>query len=164
MSLFSFNLRFPDDDACWAFLESTLWPNGPVCPRCESVGNAAHRRRIFARRRAGISTAWWRRPRPESSTDDLGLAPGGRAEATPDQQQGRELTCEGACRSQSAASTSIGKTTARQGHNIFLPFWSASGQLAASPPRRAARREPHDPSLENEHHWGGSGIGIKWPP
>jgi transposase-like protein len=41
VSLFSFNLRFPDDNACWTFLEDSLWPNGPACPRCESVGDAA---------------------------------------------------------------------------------------------------------------------------
>jgi transposase-like protein len=37
----SFDLRFPDDEACWQYLEATLWPNGPVCPKCDSVGDAA---------------------------------------------------------------------------------------------------------------------------
>jgi transposase-like protein len=41
MSLFNFQLRFPDDDSCWAFLESIVWPNGPVCPRCGSIANSA---------------------------------------------------------------------------------------------------------------------------
>lgn len=38
---FTFMLRFPHEDACWKFLEDTLWPLGPACPKCDSVGNAA---------------------------------------------------------------------------------------------------------------------------
>jgi transposase-like protein len=38
---FTFMLRFPDEEACWAFLEETLWPLGPACPKCDSIGNAA---------------------------------------------------------------------------------------------------------------------------
>lgn len=41
MSSFSFLLRFPDDESCWSFLECLLWPRGPVCPKCGSVGDAA---------------------------------------------------------------------------------------------------------------------------
>ncbi len=41
MVSFNFLFRFPDDQACWAFLEQMLWPKGPVCPKCDSVGNAA---------------------------------------------------------------------------------------------------------------------------
>jgi hypothetical protein len=38
---FSFDLsRFTDDDACWKFLEAAQWPKGPVCPNCDSVGDA----------------------------------------------------------------------------------------------------------------------------
>jgi hypothetical protein len=37
---FSFLLRFPDDESCWSFLECLLWPRGPVCPKCGSVGDA----------------------------------------------------------------------------------------------------------------------------
>lgn len=36
MALLAFLKRFPDDDACWAHLEATRWPEGPVCPRCGS--------------------------------------------------------------------------------------------------------------------------------
>ena len=32
--------HFSDEEAAWAFLEQTKWPNGPVCPRCGVVGNA----------------------------------------------------------------------------------------------------------------------------
>lgn len=28
--------RFPDDEACWAYLKQVRWPQGFVCPRCES--------------------------------------------------------------------------------------------------------------------------------
>jgi transposase-like protein len=42
MSLLTFLEHFPDDDACWAHLETVRWPNGPVCPRCGSVNNAHH--------------------------------------------------------------------------------------------------------------------------
>ncbi len=29
--------RFSDEEAAWAFLEQTKWPNGPVCPHCGVV-------------------------------------------------------------------------------------------------------------------------------
>lgn len=29
---------FHDNDAARAYLEATLWPNGPVCPRCKATG------------------------------------------------------------------------------------------------------------------------------
>jgi transposase-like protein len=53
MSLLSFLKRFPDDDACWSHLEAVRWPQGPVCPKCGSVGDAhlvgrAHYRRCNA--------------------------------------------------------------------------------------------------------------------
>ena len=28
---------FHDEEAAFAFLESELWPNGPVCPHCGGV-------------------------------------------------------------------------------------------------------------------------------
>ena len=28
---------FPDDPSCIAFLEKERWPNGPVCPYCETT-------------------------------------------------------------------------------------------------------------------------------
>lgn len=31
---------FADEDAAWAHYESLRWPDGPVCPKCGSVGNA----------------------------------------------------------------------------------------------------------------------------
>ena len=40
MSLLTFLKRFPDDDACWAHLESLRWPQGPICANCGSVNNA----------------------------------------------------------------------------------------------------------------------------
>lgn len=41
MSLLAFDLRFPDDDTCWTHLEALRWPDGVVCPKCRSVGDAA---------------------------------------------------------------------------------------------------------------------------
>jgi hypothetical protein len=41
VSMFSFELVFPDDQACWQFLEVLRWPDGTVCPKCDSVGDAA---------------------------------------------------------------------------------------------------------------------------
>jgi transposase-like protein len=32
--------RFHDDDAARHYLEATLWPNGPVCPHCGTIGTA----------------------------------------------------------------------------------------------------------------------------
>ena len=32
--------QFHDDEAARKYLESTLWPNGPVCPHCGSIDNA----------------------------------------------------------------------------------------------------------------------------
>jgi transposase-like protein len=40
MSLLSFLARFPDDDACWAHLESVRWPDGPICAKCGVIDNA----------------------------------------------------------------------------------------------------------------------------
>jgi hypothetical protein len=40
MSVLGFELVFPDDDSCWAFLESVRWPVGTVCPKCDSVADA----------------------------------------------------------------------------------------------------------------------------
>jgi transposase-like protein len=41
MSSIGFLFRFPDEDSCWSFLEDLLWPAGPVCPECDSMGDAA---------------------------------------------------------------------------------------------------------------------------
>ena len=53
MSLLPFLAQFPDDDACWAHLEAVRWPEGPICPKCGSIGGAhkvgrAHYRRCNA--------------------------------------------------------------------------------------------------------------------
>ena len=32
--------RFRDDEAARQYLEATLWPNGPVCPHCGTIGTA----------------------------------------------------------------------------------------------------------------------------
>ena len=37
----SFVQRFSTDEACRAFLERVRWPNGPVCPKCGSMGQAS---------------------------------------------------------------------------------------------------------------------------
>ena len=42
MSLLDFLKQFPDEESCWAHLEAIRWPDGPICPRCGSVGNAHH--------------------------------------------------------------------------------------------------------------------------
>ncbi len=42
MSLLAFLKRFPDEESCWAHLETVRWPDGPICPRCGSIGNAHH--------------------------------------------------------------------------------------------------------------------------
>jgi len=50
VSLLAFLRRFPDDEACWAHLESVRWPRGPVCPKCGSINNAHHAGRAHYRR------------------------------------------------------------------------------------------------------------------
>jgi transposase-like protein len=37
--------RFHDEDAAREFLEATRWPNGPVCPKCGTVGGAYQTKR-----------------------------------------------------------------------------------------------------------------------
>src|SRR3954470_18016834 len=32
--------RFHSEEAAYAFIEAKLWPNGPVCPHCKTVGHA----------------------------------------------------------------------------------------------------------------------------
>jgi transposase-like protein len=32
--------RFHSEEAAYAFIEAKLWPNGPVCPHCKTVGRA----------------------------------------------------------------------------------------------------------------------------
>jgi transposase-like protein len=44
MDMVSFMQRFSTDEACRAFLEWVRWPNGPVCPKCGSVGRASRLR------------------------------------------------------------------------------------------------------------------------
>ncbi len=38
----TFDMLFPEDEACWRHLEATRWPEGPVCPNasCRSVNLA----------------------------------------------------------------------------------------------------------------------------
>ncbi len=36
----AFETAFPDNTACWLFLENYRWPNGPTCPDCTSVDEA----------------------------------------------------------------------------------------------------------------------------
>ena len=33
-------LAFHSEAAAFEYLEATLWPDGPVCPHCGTVGNA----------------------------------------------------------------------------------------------------------------------------
>jgi transposase-like protein len=40
--------HFQNDDAARAFLESILWPDGPVCPHCGVINHA------FKTKRAGV--------------------------------------------------------------------------------------------------------------
>src|SRR5512134_495785 len=40
MNLCDFQSRFPTDEACRTHMEALRWPQGPVCPRCGSVGEA----------------------------------------------------------------------------------------------------------------------------
>lgn len=47
MDAFSFP-QFRDDEAARKFLESVLWPDGPVCPHCGVVGHA------YATKRPGV--------------------------------------------------------------------------------------------------------------
>ncbi|MFZ3176911.1 MAG: IS1595 family transposase, partial [Methylovirgula sp.] len=40
--------HFRDDEAARKFLETVLWPNGPVCPHCGVIGHA------YATKRPGV--------------------------------------------------------------------------------------------------------------
>ena len=33
--------HFADEDAAFAYVEAWLWPDGPVCPHCGTVGEAS---------------------------------------------------------------------------------------------------------------------------
>ena len=53
MSLLAFLKLFPDDEACWAHLETVRWPHGPVCAHCGVINRShfdgrAHYRRCNA--------------------------------------------------------------------------------------------------------------------
>lgn len=41
MSLRAFNVLFPDEEAARSWFERTRWPQGPQCPSCGVLGNAA---------------------------------------------------------------------------------------------------------------------------
>jgi ribosomal protein L37AE/L43A len=47
-SVIEFQRRFPDEDACRAYLSASRWPDGFVCPACGSseVGGE-HRRHLW---------------------------------------------------------------------------------------------------------------------
>ncbi|QQP88547.1 IS1595 family transposase [Skermanella sp. TT6] len=63
MKLTDFQMVFPDDEACLAFLEETVWPKGRFCPECGCVdtiamkGKAAERRLYHCRGCRGQFTA-----------------------------------------------------------------------------------------------------------
>lgn len=40
LTLDEINQRFADDDLAREYLESILWPNGPVCPHCRNTGKS----------------------------------------------------------------------------------------------------------------------------
>jgi transposase-like protein len=42
VTLTSLTKQIPNDEAAYTWLESIRWPNGPVCPRCVTVGHAYH--------------------------------------------------------------------------------------------------------------------------
>jgi transposase-like protein len=41
--------RFQNEEAAFAYVEAELWPNGPVCPHCENVGQAGKIGRLTTR-------------------------------------------------------------------------------------------------------------------
>ena len=49
VSLFELFERFPTEDAAFEYLESRYWPNGPVCPSCESQRVSPRKRAHFYR-------------------------------------------------------------------------------------------------------------------
>lgn len=57
-SIVEFQRRFPDDDACRAYLFASRWPDGFRCPRCgrDEVGNE-QRRHVWQCRRCGHQTS-----------------------------------------------------------------------------------------------------------
>lgn len=57
-SIVEFQRRFPDDDACRAYLFASRWPDGFRCPRCgrDEVGNE-QRRHVWQCRRCGRQTS-----------------------------------------------------------------------------------------------------------
>lgn len=48
MSLLDFQARFPDEQACWEYLVTMRWPNGPECSECVSTKlDLIEKRRVF---------------------------------------------------------------------------------------------------------------------
>ena len=47
-TLLEFADQFPDEEACWSYVQSVRWPEGFRCPRCETVdASYLERRRLF---------------------------------------------------------------------------------------------------------------------
>ena len=42
MNLTTFVKTFATDEVCRAHMQSVRWPNGPVCPKCGTINDAAH--------------------------------------------------------------------------------------------------------------------------
>jgi transposase-like protein len=50
LSLRAFHALFPDEDAARLWFEQARWPEGPVCPKCGSVGRSVFQPRVRTHR------------------------------------------------------------------------------------------------------------------
>jgi hypothetical protein len=56
ISTFQLFALFPDEETARVYLEGRIWPDGPVCPACQSSGHisALNRFSLFLFWRAGV--------------------------------------------------------------------------------------------------------------
>jgi transposase-like protein len=56
-NLQEFLRRFPNDESCWNYLLEIRWPNGFICPKCNSTAHSVTRRRLFECDKCGLQTS-----------------------------------------------------------------------------------------------------------
>jgi hypothetical protein len=81
--------HFSDETAAIRYVEARMWPNGPVCPHCGTVGAAS---------RGSMKTAWFLMHRIRLAMDESGSGPLGGEGQIIESQTGSECHARGSFR------------------------------------------------------------------